>query len=232
MLILLKGKKIRIFLALQFKKKESYSKVKNAFENIEIVEFENIFSSKIVKAMSVFEEPEIVKQTEEPEKLEKSINLFRSYVMELQAETDSEQPPNRNLINKLENLQTLLLNAQPLLLKKLLEPLDILLQSYFKKGISNVGSIMPIARIMYSFMLLCEDKKKRYQFVKTTAEKLQLFDRIDYAVEFYHFALAISKSQADADIVSKYYTQLAEEQTGFLARIYYYKALAAAYSVS
>ena len=117
--------------------------------------------------MSVFEEPEIVKQTEEPEKLEKSMNLFKSYVMELQAETDSEQPPNRNLINKLENLQTLLLNAQPLLLKKLLEPLDILLQSYFKRGISTIGSIMPIARIMYSFMLLAEDNKSRYQFRKS-----------------------------------------------------------------
>ena len=263
----LKGKKIKIFLALQFKKQESYLQVKNAFEKIEIVEFENIFSSRIVqsnkkpvpqtldsddesqsgqipketvtkadefkskvlKAMLVFEEPELNKQSSEPEKLEKSINLFKSYVMELQAESDSEQPPNRNLINKLENAQSLLLNAQPLLLKKLLEPLDVLLQSYFKRGVSTIGSIMVISRIMYNFMLIGEEKKKRYQFVKAMAEKLQLFNRIDYAVEFFYLALAISKSQEDAEVVCKYYTQLADEQTGFLARTYYYRALASAY---
>jgi hypothetical protein len=58
---------------------------------------------------------------------------------------------------------------------------------------------------------------------------MQLFDRIDYAVEFYHLALAISKSKQDAEITSKYYTQLAEDETGYLARTYYYKALASAY---
>ena len=266
----LKGKKIRIFLALQFKRNDSYIRVKNAFDKVEVLVFENIFSSKIVqstkkplpqtletqnlnktgeipkesvskandfknkviKAMSVFEEPELPKLNSEPEKLEKSINLFKSYIMELQAEADSEQPPNRNLIQKLEDLSETLYNAQPILLKKLLEPLDTLLQSYFKSGVSTIGSIMPIARIMYKFMLLSEDKKKRYQFVKTIGEKLQLFNRIDYAVEFYHLALSISKSQEDAEIVSRYYAQLAEEQGGnkmFLVRTYYYKALASAY---
>lgn len=262
----LKGKKVKIFLALQFKKRESYTRVQNAFEKVEVVEFENIFSSKIVtsskkqkpqtldssdddsgeipkqtvtkadtfrgkviKAMSIFEEPQIVKDSSEPEKMEKSLNLFKSYITQLQAEADSEQPPNRNLINKLENAQSILFNAQSLLLKNLLTPLDTLLQSYFKMGISTIGSIMPIARIIYNFMLLSEGKKERYQFVKTVAEKLQLFDRIDYALEFYNLALAISKSQEDADVVCKLSQQLAEEQTGFLARTYYYKALAAAY---
>ncbi len=262
----LKGKKVKIFLTLQFKKRESYTRVQNAFEKVEVVEFENIFSSKIVtsskkqkpqtlespevdsgeipkqtvtkadtfkgkviKAMSVFEEPEIVKDSSEPEKMEKSLNLFKSYIIQLQAEADAEQPPNRNLINKIENAQSLLFNAQPLLLKNLLDPLNTLLQSYFKRGVSTIGSIIPISRIMYSFMLLSEDKKKRYQFVKSLAEKLQLFDRIDYALEFYNLALAISKSQEDAEIVCKLSQQLAEEQTGYLARTFYYKALAAAY---
>ena len=263
----LKGKKVKIFLGLHFKKKSSYERVKNAFDKVEMIEFENIFSSKIVqstkkplpqtldtddktgsseipketvtktdefktkvlRAKSVFEEPDIAKQLNEAEKLDRTINLFKSYVLELQAENDQDQPPNRNLINKLENAQTILVNAQPLLLKNLLEPLNILLQSYFKRGVVLIGSIVPIARIIYNFMLLAEDKKNRYQFVKSIAEKLQLFDRIDYALEFYSLALAISKSQEDADTVCKYYTQLAEEQTGFLARTYYYKALAAAY---
>jgi hypothetical protein len=262
----LKGKKIRTFLALQFKKQESYEKLKNLFEKIDVIEFENIFSSKIVqssnksrpqtleldsensgeipketigktnefknkvlRAMTVFDEPEILKSSTEPEKLEKSINLFKSYVMELQAEVDSDQPPNMNIIYKLDSLHQILINAQPLLIKKLLEPLDQLLQGYFNNGVSTIGSIIPIARIIYSFMLLAEDKKKRYQFVKLIAEKMQLFDRIDYAVEFYHLALAISKSKQDAEITSKYYTQLAEDETGYLARTYYYKALASAY---
>ena len=260
----LNKKKIRIFLALQFKKEDSYLKIQQAFDKVEMMHFEDIFNSKIVqstkkqapqtigqdsdeipkeqvaglsefktkvlKAKSIFEEPEISQSKNEPEKLEKSLNLFKSYILQLQAEADSEQPPNRYLINNIEGLYEIIINAQPLLLKQLLDPLNALLQSYFNSGSETIGSIMPIARIMYFFMLTgAEDKKKRYQFVKTIAEKLQLFNRIDYAVEFYSYALSISKSQEDALIVCKYFTQLAEEDTGFMVRAYYYKALASAY---
>ena len=260
----LKGKKVKIFLVLQFKRKDSYERIQQLFKKVELVEFDDLFNSKIVqstikqvpqtlepnqdeipkeqvsvdsefrnkvlKAKSIFVEPEAPRSVTEPEKLEKSINLFKSYIMELQAEADSDQPPNRNLITKLEGLYEIIINAQPLLLKQLLEPLNTLLQSYFNSGSETIGSIIPIARIMYHFMITgAQDKKTRYQFVKTIAEKLQLFDRIDYAVEFQAYALAISKTKEDAEVTCKYYLELAEEEGGFLARSYYYKALASAY---
>ena len=192
-----------------------------------------VITDKLTKASAIFTEPEIKRDPirKDTAYVDKQFKLFISLLNSLQAEISAEIAPNANMIKFFVQIFEIdVINSSPKDLKGIIDPLEHLIQSYFTKGASTLGSSLPLSRILYKILKITGKKQERYEFVKHVADTLLSFERNDYALEFLDLALAISNSKEDAEITTKHYLNIADTTSNtFIKKSHLYKAIAAAY---